>query len=231
VDINGILTIAFRHPVVIPIKVWQNNVPEKDRKTAEDQIAEYVKADCEKNDISAAHVFHDATGRGSLGTAFARLWRADTNPIEFGGKPTARPVQNDLYIYDEETRQRRLKRCDEHYVDFVTELAFSVRYAIEARQVKGLTNNVVDEMCAREWGLGRGKRIEMEEKAATKKRLGRSPDMADWANIAVEGARRLGFTISKLETRERLIEDDTWKDRVRQRFANAKRNFVLDLAR
>src|SRR6185503_13632370 len=114
------------------------------------------------------------TGRGSLGSAFARLWRHDCNPVEFGGAPTPRPVQADLFIYDEKLRQKRLKRCDEHYSKRVSEFHYSVRYAIEARQVRGLTNEVCDELCAREWGRTKLDKIEVETKGETKDRLGRS---------------------------------------------------------
>ncbi len=210
-DINGLQVIAFNRPHIIPIKLFPKSTPIDQRTLAEDQIAEFVKADCEAQHIPAANVFHDSTGRGSLGSAFARLWRHDCNPVEFGGAATPRPVQSDLFIYDEKTKQKRLKRCDEHYSKRVSEYHFSVRYAIEARQVRGLTNEVCDELCAREWGRAKGDRYEVETKEDTKIRIGRSPDFGDWAAIIVEGARRLGFQIKRLESEEVSHEDDSWK--------------------
>jgi hypothetical protein len=210
-DINGNQVLLLGRPRVIPVKVYPKSTPESDRVLPEDQIAEYVKADCERLGIPAANVFHDSTGRGSLGSAFARLWRHDCNPVEFGGSPTPRPVMSDLFIYDEKLKKKRLKRCDEHYSKRVSELHFSVRYAIEARQIRGLTNEVRDELCAREWGRTRLDRIEVETKEDTKKRLGRSPDLGDHCAILVEGARQLGFQIARLQSEESSEEDQTWR--------------------
>jgi hypothetical protein len=227
-DINGIQTLAFSEPRIIPIRIYPKSTPKNERLLPEDQIAEYVKTDCERLHIPAANVFHDATGRGSLGTAFARRWRPDTNPIEFGGKPTERPAHGDIYVYDEEKRERRLQRCDEHYHKFVSELWYSVRYAIEANQVRKLSNGVVDELCARKWQY-RGNKIEVESKQDTKLRLGYSPDMADWSVIILEGARRLGFTIKKMQgpVKSKRIEDP-WRDRLRQRAVVIRKAYTLN---
>jgi hypothetical protein len=230
-DINGKQVLAISEPEVIPIRVFPKGTPENQKKLAEDQIAEFVKARCFDSDIPPRNVFHDATGRGSVGTAFARIWSADTNPIEFGVKPTERPVQNDMFIYDHEKRERRLTRCDEHYSKFVTELWFSFAYAVEARQIRTLPNSVLDELCAREWGTVRGGKKEVEAKEFTKKRLGRSPDFADAAVIVLEGARRLGFTINKMEGPKQMRqEDDRWKNALRQRVANTRKSYTLNYA-
>jgi hypothetical protein len=148
--------------------------------------------------------------------------------VEFGGKPTERPVCNDLYIIDDKTKQRRLKRADEHYSKRVTEFWFSLRYAIEGRQVRSIPSEVVDELAAREWTTVKGDKKEIESKEDTKKRLGRSPDMADWAVIALEGARRLGFPIRRMENREAIEEKEDWKEDLKRRVQKFKKGFVLD---
>lgn len=227
-DINKKWILWLSRPRVIPIKIFGKNVAEADRKSPEDQIADYVKTDCERLAIPSANVFHDATGRGSLGTAFARLWRPDTNPVEFGGNPTPRPVLSDMFVFDEKLRQRRLVRCDEYYSKRVSEFHFSVRYTIEGGQMRGLTNEVVAELCAREWGRTKGNRIEVEAKEDTKERWGRSPDFADWAAIVVEGARRLGFQIARFESAQKSKEpDDGWKDDLRKRAKQFHKSFAL----
>jgi hypothetical protein len=230
-DIEGQTVIAFGWPRVIPVKQFARSVPEAERVLPEDQIAAAIRDDCRGLGIPAAHVFFDSTGRGSLGTSFARLWSADVNPVEFGGTPTRRPVCADLFTLDEQTGQRRLKRCDEHYRKFVTELWYSVRYVVEARQSRSLYQEYVDEFCAREWKLVRGDLIELETKEETKTRLGRSPDMADWASIAVEGARRLGFQIARLETPQpRDTGGGGWKRDLRDRARALRRSYTLDVA-
>lgn len=226
-DINGRAVLCMSQPRIIPIKVYPKSVPVEERVLPEDQIAEYVKADCERLQIPAANVFHDSTGRGSLGTAFSRIWRHDCNPVEFGGAPTPRPVTSDLMIYDEKLRKKRLKRCDEHYSKRVSELHFSVRYIIEGGQMRGLTEEVSHELCGREWKRVKGDKIEVEAKDETKERLGRSPDLGDWAAIICEGARRLGFAIARLQASEVSNEDQTWKHDLRLRSKRLKESYSL----
>lgn len=191
--------LAFAPPVLIPIKVDTDFIPE-------DQIATFVKAHCEREKIPPENVFFDATGRGSLGTSFARLWSANINPIEFGGNATKRPVTSDFFIRDEVTGIRRLKTCEEHYSKFVTELWYSVRYAVESRQIRRLPEECAQEYSLREWYMVRGDRRELETKLECKKRMGRSPDYADWSSIITEGARRLGFQIQKM-SKDEMDED------------------------
>lgn len=227
-DINGKLILNMPAPKVIPIRIYPRSVPEELRTSPEDQIATFVMGDCQAQGIPASNVFHDATGRGSLGTAFARLWSAQTNPVEFGGAPTPRPVSADLYIYDEKLGRKRLKRCDEHYSKKVSEIAFSVRYVIESGQMRGLTNDVLDELCAREWIRVKLDKIEVESKEDMKPRFGRSPDKADWAGIIVEGARRLGFQISRLAAPTLPDNEDfQWKRKLEDRARRLKDSFQL----
>ena len=176
-------------------------------------------------------MFHDSTGRGSLGTALARVWSAQTNPVEFGGSPTDRPVSLDHFIRDEQSGQRRLKLCSEHYVNFVTELwAYTIRYAIEASQVRNLPDDVVEELCMRQWDATKNQKRQVEPKTGTeakpgmKQRTGRSPDLGDWFAICLEGARRRGFNISKLASADSETANLEWLDdlRLEQRKRNAK---------
>ena len=196
-DINGKTILLVHPPVIVPIKLRRDETPE-------DYIAQWTKDFCEVYDIPPENWFHDSTGRGSLGTALARIWSAQTNPVEFGGSPSARPVTMDMYIVDKKTNEKRLKTCNEHYSKFVTELWYSVRYTIEAGQMRGLPEDVMEEGCLRRWEMVSNNRIEIEPKSGTatkpgmKERTGRSPDLFDWLAICVEGARRRGFQIARL---------------------------------
>lgn len=202
-DVAGKVMLMIHPPILVPILGTSGSPPE-------DQIAVFIKEYCKRNSIPPENFFHDSTGRGSLGTALARNWSAQCNPIEFGGSPTSRPVSLDLYIWDDKERRRRLKRCDEHYSKFVTELWFSMRYAVEAGQVRGLPEDVMEEFCMREWNKVRNDKIEVEKKEDMKDRVGRSPDLADWCSICVEGARQRGFTISRLASAEALKQSRDW---------------------
>jgi hypothetical protein len=213
-DVEGIQKIKVIPPKVIPVNL-------RLEKEAEDQIAEYVFADCQELGIPATAIFYDSTGRGTLGSAFARVFGHTTPvPVEFGGAATKRPVRDDLYVLEGPPGKevRRLKRCEEHYCKFVTELWFSVRYVIECDQMHGLPETVMNEGCIREYGVTTGNRIELESKVDTKKRMGRSPDEFDWLATAIEGARRLGFKIRKLGDVGSHTEDSSkWLDERRSK--------------
>lgn len=219
--LGGKTMLVLHPPAIVPISV-------NSEKDAEYQIAEFVKKECEGNAILPSNFFHDATGRGSLGTALAREWSSDCNPVEFGGQPSDRSVSLDHYIYDPKTRERRLKLCKEHYSKFVTELWFSVRYCIEAGQLRGLTEETMDEGCMREWDRVKDDKIELETKLDMKERVGRSPDLMDWCSIIVEGARRRGFQISKLGNTDELANDRHWFNNLKSTSKRLQRSGTLD---
>lgn len=190
---DGQMRLQFNPPHNVPVRVGTDKPMD-----AEDSISEYESAFCKANDISPENFFHDSTGRGSLGTSLARIWSAQCHPVEFGGAPTKRPVTMDTFVKDMQTGTRRLKRCDEHYSKFVSELWYSLRFAIEADQIRGLPEDVMNELCMRQWDRVKNDKIEVESKQEMKLRTRKSPDLGDWAAIILEGARRLGFQIKRL---------------------------------
>lgn len=190
---DGKVRLQFYPPHIVPVRVSKSDDPMAE----EDQISEYERNYCKTHDVPPGHFYHDSTGRGSLGTSLSRKWSSQCNPVEFGGAPSKRPVTMDTYIVDKKTGIKRLKRCDEAYVKFVTELWYSMRFAIEADQIRGLPEDVMNELCMRNWDEVNGKKV-VETKEEMKLRTRKSPDLADWACIILEGARRLGFQISKL---------------------------------
>lgn len=208
-DVNGDMIFAMNPHVIIPVKAGTDISPE-------DQIAEFVRQDCISQSIPADCVFYDATGRGSLGTAFARIWSPFVNPIEFGGRATNRQVSAELMIIDPETQKSRPKLCVEHFSKFVTELWFMVRYVIESGQFRGLTEEVLEDGMTREWKMVSGNKIEIESKIDTKERMGRSPDLFDWLATLVEGARQKGFVLRALAAPQKK-GNDSWKDSLRKR--------------
>jgi hypothetical protein len=206
-DPDGKMILCLHKPRIIHITT--DDEPEN-------IIARGVKEDCSGSEIPPENMFHDSTGRGRLGTALARLWSPNTNPVEFGGPPTERPVSLDIFTTDPITRERRLLLCKEHYDRFVTELWFSVAYAIEGGQIRGLPEEVMDELCMRMWKLKKGDKKSVEPKTGTaenpgmKERTGRSPDLGDWAAILVEGARQRGFQIARLGNSQSYTEGLSW---------------------
>lgn len=200
---DGHQRIYIHKPQLVPVNIRKAESPE-------DQISEWTKNYCATHGIPPENGFYDSTGRGSLGISFARIHSNKINPVEFGGKPSDRPVSYDFFIIDDTTKERRLKKCSEHYRKFVTELWWTVRIAIESDQIRGINDEIVNDGCMREWKEVAGNKIEVESKEETKERMGKSPDIFDWLVTAVEGARRKGFQILKLSNQvETGASDDS----------------------
>lgn len=210
-DQHGVQIIRLNDPIVFPIMTGISIPPE-------DQIALAVQKESKTFNIPVENIFYDSTGKGTLGYAFARIFGSSTPvPIAFDGKASNRPVRHDLFIMDNKGI-RRLKTCYEHYSKFVTELWFSVRYAVECEQIREISEATVSEFSMREYYEVAGDRIEVEPKTDTKERMGESPDLADAVSVGIEGARQRGFRIRRLG--EDIEEDSNgfqWlKDRVRK---------------
>lgn len=202
-DVEGRQILLFMPYRVFPINL-QRKVSNGEMMAVEDQIAKTLEEELDTYGIPVENVFYDACGKGTIGAALARRFgKRVPVAVDSGAKTTKRPVRSDLFV-DDDNGIQRLKRCDEHYSKFVTEMWFSWRYTIEADQLRGLAEDVMAEGCARIYYMVNGNRIEVEPKNDPKKkedlkrRLGKSPDLADVAAIAVEGARQRGFKIGRL---------------------------------
>lgn len=204
-DVAGRMILSYNQPETIPITVAKK--VGNDEYGAEDQISMFVRDDCERESIKASHMGHDSTGHGALGTSLARIWSNETHPIDAGGRPTKRPVSADLKILDEETKQMRPKRCDEHFDRLVSEFNYMVKMAVQSGQIRGLPDECMEEFCARRWDRVKDDKYWVEpkdkpstdpRKAGFKQRMGKSCDMSDWAAGILEMARRKGFVIESI---------------------------------
>ena len=186
--VDGTQILSFGSPEIVPIRVNSPLEPE-------DQIAEFVKARLGTLEVPPNNCFYDSFGRGTLGFAFAKVFgNLCPVPVDAGGPASPRPVRFDLFVTDDRGN-KRLKRCDEHYSKFITELWFSMREAIESNQVRNFPEEVIIEASKRIYRPVRNARIEIEPKDDYRERVGHSPDYADTAAILVEGARQRGFRI------------------------------------
>ncbi len=202
-DVEGKMLLSFGEYKVIPFLSNTSMSPE-------DQIAHFVQRECVRNSIEPINVGYDSTGKGTIGAAFARVFGDQVPvPIYFGGNATPRPVRHDLFVI-EPNGTKRLKRCDEEYRKFVSELWFASRNVIECGQMRNLPEEVAKEGCMREYMEAPGGRLEVEPKADTKERMGCSPDLYDMLVTGVEIARQRGFIIERLgeEIIEQQPEDD-----------------------
>ncbi|TXH40916.1 MAG: hypothetical protein E6Q97_38655 [Desulfurellales bacterium] len=198
-SVDGGIVIRINPPVIVPVSIKRQGTPE-------DQIAEWCAVYFPANGVSASNFFYDATGRGSLGPAFARLWSTQIQPVEFGGSATTRPVGMDYTIIDAKTGRTRAKLCNEMYRNFVTELWFTTRRVIEAGQMRELPRDVAREGCQREWKEIDSGKYQVETKEDMRERVGGSPDLFDWLVTLVEGARRRGFQIEKIQNTSSEVE-------------------------
>lgn len=206
-DVEGKSVFACRPPITVPVSV-------KNAELAETQIARFCMQYADGMGIGPENFFFDA--RATLAVELARIWSPNVNAVDFGGPATKRPVSADEYVWDGDKQTKRLKRCDEHYSKFVTELWFSIRYAIMGRQMKRLPREVAAEGAKRLWRFTKGQppRIEVESKVEMKERTKESPDLFDALATSMEGARRLGFVIENLkDDKSKNQAQDNWLDR------------------
>jgi hypothetical protein len=121
-------------------------------------------------------------------------------------------------------------KCCDYYSKKITELWYSVRLIIEARQFRGMTEDVMNEGCAREWKMVGNNKIEVESKEEMKKKTGRSPDLFDALAIGVEGARQKGFMIRRLGKLSEIEQDHRWKRKLLEDAARARASKELNYA-
>lgn len=193
-EVGGGLVVKVHQPRAITLRISAEA-------TIEEQLSVQCANDCRQLGIPPENFYFDAGMRATLAVNLVKAFNSSSiNAINFGGEATDRPVSIDEFVYDEKLKKKRLKRCNEEYSKFVTELWFSVRRVVESRQMRELPEDVAREFEMREFTKVKGDRYELETKQETKKRMGRSPDLADWLSIGIEGARRLGFEIQRLKT-------------------------------
>lgn len=204
--------VALIDLVLVPVNV-------KIDVEAEEQIVNFVHSQCSTRNIPPQNFFYDSGMRSSLVSAFGRLWSTQTNPIDCGGSPTDRMVSAQIQV-----------PCNKYYSKFITEMWFSVRLTVEAKQFRGMKDSALLEFGQREWKMVGANRIEVEPKADMKEKSGRSPDLADAVAIGIEGARRLGFIISSKTESKEAERDAEWKKTIRKRSSELYRKESLDYA-
>jgi hypothetical protein len=195
--------IALVDTVLVPID--NSRIQEE---SAPDQIAIFVKAEAERRGIPPQNFIFDSGMRTALVQSIMRIWSSAVHAIDCGGSPTDRKVWGEENVI-----------CKDHYQKFVTELWYSVRYAIIAGQWRGMTDDVMLEFGAREWGMVGKNKIEIESKKEFKRKQGYSPDKADAVAIGLELARRKGFIIQSLRSGrdDDNAPDERWKQDMREK--------------
>jgi len=216
-DATGALRLTF------PERPLVYNPNDRSSGSIEEQIASQMIAECKRLEIPPKNVFFDGTGRSSFTAALMRLWSTEVQPIEFGGTATKRPnFINRKYSQDMDSRRKKgdLMPCDEVFDKMVTELWFAFTALVESGQCRGIDRETVKEGEKRLWKITAGNRICVEPKREMKLRVGRSPDLFDCVVCGLEGARRLGFPLGKLDSTSK--PKTHWISRLAKEYAEAR---------
>ncbi len=198
-DPNDKEILEIKEMSLVPVSVNVNEMPE-------DQIAMWVKDQCVAKSIPPENFFFDSTGRGSLVGAFARIWSPHVGLVEFGGVPSERYVSDGIKVL-----------CKDYFYNFVSELWFAIPHTIQSGQFRGMTEELMTEGTAREWGFVGKNKIQVEPKDKMKVKIGRSPDAFDALVCGLEGARRKGFVIQRLMLSNPAYSNNPWKNRYADR--------------
>ena len=202
--------LALLDTIIIPIKSGDFASPE-------DQIALFTKQKHEEWGIAPSQFYFDAGMRTSLVTSFMRLWSNAVNSVDCGGKPYARPVSADIDI-----------SCQDYYDRLISQFWWTSRMVIESSQLRGLTDDIVNEGAIREWKMVGANKISIETKDEMKLKSGRSPDLYDCLVVGIEGAIQKGFVIRRLGDATQGARDDRWKRELIRKAGEMRRSHSLD---
>ena len=108
--------------------------------------------------------------------------------VMFGGKAS------DMQISPIDPRM-----ASEVYSNRVTELWARLKGLMREGRIRGLTSEIIQELCQRQWDEMRGAKLKIESKKFMKLRTGKSPDIADTLVILVELCVKLGL-LGEMET-------------------------------
>ena len=151
------------------------------------QLVYQFRDACVKRGIDPEHVAYDATGSGiSFGTLLAQNWSNRVLGVKFGGSPS------DGYAESAGV----MKPCKDLYVNRVSELWYQGKDFVRAGQIKGLTQDITEDLTARHYEVKKDgeTKVVVESKKDMKARINRSPDCGDAFMILLDlCVQRLAF--------------------------------------
>ena len=150
------------------------------------QIVQQIVDHCKRRGVSPENVAVDSTGAGApFCDVLAGEWSPNFMRVTFGGKASDKRVSMNSQLTGEEL-----------YTNRVSELWFVGKELMRTRQIFGISSDLAQEMCARNYDMVKtgSLKVKIESKPEFKSRFGRSPDLADAAFLALDCARqRLGL--------------------------------------
>jgi hypothetical protein len=134
---------------------------------------------CEEWDVKPTRAIMDNTGAGTpFGHVVDMEWSSAVQKVNFQGKASDRTI-----VFRNE---------DCGYFNKNSELWIQPKEFIRSGQITGVSKALIAELIEREYHEKEGRTVRVESKEEAKKRLKRSPDMADTFNLLVEKAITLG---------------------------------------
>jgi hypothetical protein len=191
-----IMAVSFGQPIIIKVSATS-------QEPIHYQIVRQVKDECEKEGVPPDLFALDTTGEGGgLASIFQREWSPLIEMVEFGGRPSERPVS-----------EHNPKSESQEYLNQVTALWYGFRTGVQNDHVRDLDNDTCIEFCQRLYVM-RGNMKQVETKAEMKRRTKKSPDLSDNAVVGWELFRR---KVSLSDIGEAMpSEDDSWRKFVKR---------------
>jgi hypothetical protein len=168
-----------------------------------ENVINQFREHCQFYQIPPSCAAFDATGGGVVFGQWLRTkWSQAVHGIRFGEKPVDRRADstNSSIIYKNR----------------VTQLWVQPKALVRQGQIRGLPSDVIAELCQRKWHQKNhtGSVTCVEEKTDMKKRLGKSPDLADTFCILIEVAILNGFLdIHEIRKDDRRVHRE-WKNKI-----------------
>lgn len=164
------------------------------------QIVRKVRQECESRNISPRMFALDSTGEGGgLASIFQKEWSQEILCIEFGGRPSTRPVS-----------VTNPKRADQEYDRRVTELWYQFRNLVTSNQIRNLDASTASEFCRRYYEP-KASMVYLETKVQMKTRTKRSPDLAD-ATVCLAELFLTRMGEFKNSGNREITPDTRWKE-------------------
>lgn len=163
--------------------------------TVSENVINQFREHCAYHAIPARCAGFDSTGGGTVfGQWLHTKWSHAVIPVNFAAKPIERRADSQ----NEETI----------YKNRVTQLWVQPKALVREGQIRGIPPEIVEELCQRRYHAKNhtGSTTCVEEKVEMKKRIGKSPDLADTFCILIEVAIQNGLLdvieIGKVDKRQ-----------------------------
>lgn len=203
-----VMALAFGKPIIIKVSATS-------QEPIHYQIVRQVKDECEKEGVPPDCFALDSTGEGGgLASIFQREWSPAIVLVEFGGRPSERPVS-----------EHNKKPESQEYVNKVTSLWYGFRTGVQNDHVRELDNDTCIEFCQRLYYM-RGNMKQVETKTEMKLRTKKSPDLSDNAVVGWELFRQKENLTGTGEVTANT--DDSWKKFVKKNDTFDERAYLVE---